>query len=1041
LQAPRQPVVRQSEMRATYLYLLGGLAALLLIATAAASYFNVRTLFTNNAFVTHTHVVIAHLERVLSALKDAETGQRGFLITGREDYLEPYHDAVSRLPAEFQLLKTLTADNPSQQTRIEAIEPRVQSYLAHLEATVARRQRDDAPPTSEALLAGNGKKQMDALRQDIAKMENEENRLIVQRVAESERSLWQTLLVLMLAMGLTLVLLLLTGYLLHIYLAAKNDVSQRVRAEREWLDVTLRSIGDAVIATDVHSRILFLNPVAEVLTGYTLESAKGLHIDEVFRIFNETTRQPAENPVSRVLAEGVVVGLANHTVLIAKDGVERPIDDSAAPIRGREANLLGVVLVFRDVTERRRAEEQVRQSWQELEDFFQNSPVGLHWVGPDGIVLRVNEAELALLGYSREEYVGHHISEFHESPGTIHDILDRLSRRETLSNYEARLRCKDGSIKDVLISSNVLIMEGQFVHSRCFTRDITERKRAENWLRFLADAGNSLGRLVDYESTLQSVARLSVPFFADFCVVDLIVGDNAIRRVAAAHIEPEKETLLRNLFKQWPLDRNSRSIIARVLRSGHAEMANDAPDSVLQDLARDEAHLAIIRSLQPRCLMVVPLVQRNRVHGTITFVHSVSKRRFQPQDLELAHELAGRVTTALESARLYDELREADRRKDEFLAMLAHELRNPLAAIQYANQLSSIPNIERQGIDCSAMISQQLQQLKRLIDDLLDVSRITQNKIELKREVIDVRAVLDRARGVIQPLIEQRKHRLTLESPSSELLVYADGARLEQMIVNLLANAAKYTEEGGHIRLLACREDGKVLIKVRDTGIGLSPEMLSKVFSLFVQVDGSLARSQGGLGIGLTLVKRLAELHGGGIEAASLGLGKGSEFTLWLPVAAQDLPAVGASAARTSEATKALRVLVVEDNVDAANCIALLLKNEGHQVTVCYEGDSAIDTATHYRPDVVLLDLGLPGKDGYQVATGIRREELLAGVRLIAMSGYGQAVDRRRSSEAGFDHHLVKPIDLATLLTIIGSVESPSESASLAESRENGKIQ
>ena len=1048
--------MRAPEVRTTYLYVLGGLAAVLLIATATASYLNVRTLFANNALVTRTHVVITHLEQVLSALKDAETGQRGYLITGHEAYLEPYHNAIARLPTEFHQLKALMADNPLQQARIAAVEPQIHSYLARLEATIAQRRSNNETSASETLLKGSGRKEMDSLRQAFADMENQEISLIDRRVAESEQSLWQTLFLLSLALGSALALLTITGFLLHVYRAAKHEVSERVRAEREWLDVTLRCIGDAVIATDVQGHIVFLNPVAELLTGHDPQSAIGLHINEVFRIFNETTRLPTENPVLRVLKEGIVVGLANHTLLIAKDGAERAIDDSAAPIRGRDGALLGVVLVFRDVAERRRAEDQIQQSWQELEDFFQNTPVGLHWIGRDGIILRVNQTELDLLGYAREEYVGHHISEFHVSAEAIRDILDRLCRGETLENRESQMRSKDDLIKDVLISSSTISKNGQFVHTRCFTRDITDRKRAENWLRFLADAGNSLGNLVDYESTLQSVARLSVPFFADFCVVDLIVEDTTIRRVAAAHVELEKETLLRNLFRQWPLDRNSHSIIANVLRSGQAEMVNDVSDSLLRDMARDEAHLATLRTLGLRSLLIVPLVQRDRVRGMITFVQSVSKRRFQPQDLELARALAGRVTTALESARLYDELREADRRKDEFLAMLAHELRNPLAAIQYANYLSSAADIKQQGIDCSAMISQQLHQLKRLIDDLLDVSRITQNKINLKKEVLDVRAVIDRARGVIQPLIEQHKHQLSLESPHGELLlVNADGARLEQMIVNLLTNAAKYTEDGGQIRLLCCREDGKVLIKVRDTGIGLSPEMLSKVFSLFMQVDGSLARSQGGLGIGLTLVRRLAELHGGGIEAASQGLGKGSEFTLWLPAAVQDRLSVSAAAPPSGQVTKALRVLVVEDNVDAANCITQLFKNEGHDVQVCYEGGSALATAIEYRPDVVLLDLGLPGKDGYQVAAGIRKEKLLAGARLIAMSGYGQAGDRRRSSEAGFDHHLVKPIDLNTLLTVIGSVDGsielprPGNSAAgdgaqsknpLAEPQEKGRI-
>jgi PAS domain S-box-containing protein len=286
-------------------------------------------------------------------------------------------------------------------------------------------------------------------------------------------------------------------------LAAKEALERKtdeLTQQREWFQVTLSSIGDAVITSDTDGKITFLNPVAEKLTGWTLESAVSQPVETVFRIINELTREPTVNPIEKVLRAGTIVSLANHTALIAKDGTEISIEDSAAPIQERSGNISGVVMVFRDVTKRRRAENELRRSEQLLTDFFENAAVGLHWVDGDGKILRVNQTELNLLGYSKEEYVGHHISEFHADQPVIEDILTRLSCGECLQSYEARLRCKDGSIRHVLISSNVLWEDGKFIHTRCFTRDVTNQKLTEEALRAsesgLAAANAELDRKV-----------------------------------------------------------------------------------------------------------------------------------------------------------------------------------------------------------------------------------------------------------------------------------------------------------------------------------------------------------------------------------------------------------------------------------------------------------------------------------------------------------------------------------------------------------------
>jgi len=366
------------------------------------------------------------------------------------------------------------------------------------------------------------------------------------------------------------------------------------------------------------------------------------------------------------------------------------------------------------------------------------------------------------------------------------------------------------------------------------------------------------------------------------------------------------------------------------------------------------------------------------------------------------------------------ELAETGHRKDEFLAMLAHELRNPLAAITTAVQLSTMSGVQDQINWSMEVINRQVKHLTRLIDDLLDVSRITRGKVQLRKETIDAYPVINGALDAIRPLIEQRNHELIV-SLRPGLRLDADPTRLEQILVNLLTNAAKYTESGGTIWLTAGHEGNDIVVKVRDTGIGIPPEKLPKMFELFAQGDRSLARSEGGLGIGLTLVRSLAEMHGGSVTATSEGPGKGSEFIVRLPAVAaraEEMPRLPAKTPQTI--AHRARILVVDDNVDMVRGLVRLLDLLGHDVQTAYDGPTAIETARVHRPEFVLLDLGLPGMDGYQVATRLRQEQGSQDAVIIAITGYGQEDDRCRSREAGFNHHLVKPIDHNVLVTLVG---------------------
>jgi PAS domain S-box-containing protein len=369
-------------------------------------------------------------------------------------------------------------------------------------------------------------------------------------------------------------------------------------------------------------------------------------------------------------------------------------------------------------------------------------------------------------------------------------------------------------------------------------------------------------------------------------------------------------------------------------------------------------------------------------------------------------------------------LQEVNQRKDEFLAMLAHELRNPLAPIRNAAQIMRVyakGNAKLEWV--RAVIERQSRHLTRLVDDLLDVSRIVRGQIALEQSVVELNDVVRHALETSRPLLRDRRHELTVSIPSEPIQLEADLTRLAQVLANLLINAAKYTPEGGHIWLEAERTANEIAVRVRDTGIGIAPSLLPQVFDLFTQGARTLDRAQGGLGIGLTLVKRIVEMHGGAVEARSAGPGAGSEFIVRLPLlpavaAAQRLDAMDSSEADQGER---IRVLVVDDNVDAADSIAMLLSLQGHEVRSVHGAHEALETAQSFHPDLVLLDIGLPGMDGYEVARRLRSQRI-ESMRIVAITGYGQPSDRDRTRAAGFDQHLVKPIDPDMLNVLVGSM-------------------
>ncbi|HEY3933933.1 MAG TPA: CHASE3 domain-containing protein [Gemmatimonadales bacterium] len=684
-----------------------------------------RSLYQSASEVTHTYVVFDALGELLSSAKDAETGERGFVITGDPQYLQPYHMALGILPERLRSLDTLTRDNPREHARFPELRRAIGEKLEDMRQSIALRQDEGFAAAERLVTSGRGKATMDGLRAQVQEMVNDEDARLVDRRVRALRHRDFALTGLVLAGLLELLTLAALLYLVRRKVRVREAAAAALNQQKEWFRTTLASIGDGVITTDIDGRVAFLNPVAEALTGWRVDDAAGHPLDVVFDIINQDTRERVPNPAMRALRDGVIVGLANHSLLVARDGTERPIDDCAAPIRGAGDAIVGSVLVFRDISDRRLAEQQVR---------------------------------------------------------------------------------------------------------------------------------------------------------------------------------------------------------------------------------------------------------------------------------------------------------EADRRKDEFLAVLAHELRNPLAPLHNALSVVRLSQNDPAAIErVGGIMERQLRQMVRLIDDLLDVSRITSNRLELRRESSDLSAVVHLALETVGPLLRESGHSLKLVLPPSPLHVDADPTRMAQAFANLLGNAIKYTAPGGRVWLTVERDGNEAVVTVRDTGIGIPADKIDTIFEMFTQVDRSLEGARTGLGIGLSLTRRIVEMHGGAVSASSPGPGAGSEFVVRLPLVlapsgmARD-PAVTAAARRQRR-----RVLVADDNADAADSLAMMLRMMGHQLAVAYDGSEALSEGERFRPEIALLDIGMPKLNGYDVARAIRASEWGQQIVLVALTGWGQDEDRRRSQDAGFDHHMVKPVDLSALESVLNA--------------------
>jgi signal transduction histidine kinase/DNA-binding response OmpR family regulator len=529
-------------------------------------------------------------------------------------------------------------------------------------------------------------------------------------------------------------------------------------------------------------------------------------------------------------------------------------------------------------------------------------------------------------------------------------------------------------------------------------------EEANRRLSFLAKAGAVLGRSLDLQATIRDIVRLPVAVLADSCMLSLEWVRGAPCKGLCVEIDSDGSTLPKELtdFDEFPSE--FRDDIRQVAISGQVESRSaSSPEG----------------ETLPHSL-IIPLQARGRTMAVLVLSRKPSGRTYTADDLTVATAFASRSAIAMDNALLHEEIRRTDRQKNEFLSMLAHELRNPLAPIRNAVHLLGLRTPSEPEMKwVREVIERQVTQMVRLVDDLLDVSRLTSGKIRLHQEQISLATVIEHAMEASRPLIDAHRQQLAVSVPTDPVWINGDLARLAQVLTNLLNNAAKYTEEGGEIWLTSQMEDEWVVITVRDTGIGIPPHMLEDVFDLFTQVDRTIDRSQGGLGIGLTLVRQLIAMHGGTVEAHSEGIGSGAEFVVRLPLIKESISSQPECADGNGESAASAKVLVVDDNIDSADTLASLLRLAGHRVQVAYDGPTGLDLARTFQPEVLMLDIGLPGMDGYAVAQRVRQWDSHRPTLIIAVSGYGQPKDELRSRQSGFDHFLVKPVDFRILQSLL----------------------
>ena len=930
-------------------------------------------------------MVLQQPEDFLSSMKDAETGQRGYLLTGDEPYLQPDSNVSAKARTQLDGLRRLARSGELSSDKVDRVAKLTEEKLSELERTIQLRREKGLDAALAIVRDNHGKQLMNEIHAEIAQMHADEEK---EFTAASARAHWAANLrsATVVGVGLSILAFLLWAFrkIWHRREAAILETSE----QRELLAITLASIGDAVIATDANGNVVLLNPEAERLTGWRSSEAVRRPLDDVLRIVNERTRKPCENPVGKVLRLGGVVGLANHTILISKDGREIPIDDSAAPIRNEKGSALGVVLVFRDVTEQRGAQQDRAR----LAEIVKYSGDAIITKDLNGILTSWNESAQRLFGYEASEIIGKHVTALFP-PDRLEEedyILGRLRDGQPCERLETIRLAKDGRPIHVSVSvSPIKAADGQVIGASKIIHDVTE----------LVAAREALIR----EKELLATTLASIG--------DGVIITDAEGRVTFLNNEAQRLTgWTNNEADQKPLHEVFRIInehtrdqvenpVAKVMRLG--KVVGLANHTVL--ISRDGSEIPIDDS-------AAPIRQSGgTLFGVVLVFRDFTDRKRAENERE-------RLLESEQALRHVAE--EANRLKDEFLAIMSHELRNPLNVILGYSELL----VRSQEIGESPQLLRMAEAIKRnavaqskLIRDLLDLSRLRSGKLELNCETVSLITSINNAIDTVRAEADAKQIAMEVVAGDDALFVNGDPVRLEQIVWNLLNNSVKFTPVGGRITVRVNTERNGVSLTITDTGQGIHASFLPYVFEMFRQADGGTNRSQSGMGIGLAVVQQLVELHKGSITASSDGPNKGASFMVTLPVSSEkEAPRAPIRDLPTN--LKTLSILVVDDSEDTTEMLAQLLKFSGASVKVANSGGEALRIISENQFDVVLSDIAMPAMDGFEFLRRLRQLPGKESLPVVALTGFGRPEDIERARAAGFFSHVTKPFELEAIM-------------------------
>ncbi len=721
--------------------------------------------------------------------------------------------------------------------------------------------------------------------------------------------------------------------------------------------------------------------------------------------------------------------------IIRAGGQIRWLEARAILVRDADSHLR-LVGVCSDITARKRAQDELSESERRFRAVFDNALDAMLITDDQQEVVDVNPAACELVRTTREGLVGQKIDLLLvDTPDVVSGRPNECHRDGSLRG-ETRVRCADNTIVEIEYAATANVVPGRHF---AVWREVGSRRRAENMLAFLAEASTILSSSLDYKTAISSITRLAVPMLADWACADLVDSAGTICRLSVAHVDPTRVELAHELNRRWPAKLDDRSGIAAVIRTGEPEIFTEIPDLLLTETVQDPELLHIIRALGFRSSMCVPLIVRGRAIGALTFVSAESGRRFGPDNLVHAQELARRASIAIDNAWLYESEQNARRRadfanraKDDFLATVSHELRTPLnAMLGWARilRLGQVSDEKKQH--ALEVIERNALTQAQLIEDLLDVSRIIAGKLRLNVRSLDLASLVRETVDTFRPASEAKALSLAVSLDPSVGPIAGDTVRLQQVIGNLLSNATKFTPAGGSIQVQLTKSNSGLCLVVRDSGCGIAPEFLSQVFERFAQADAHAVRAQSGLGLGLAISRHIVELHGGRIEIESAGLGKGTAVTVFLPasVAPQESgidsskQADGPELGTRSELT-GLKVLVVDDEQDGREWVAAVLARAGAVVCTAQSAHDALALLEQEKPNVMIADIGLPDADGYELIRKVRALPSTEGANIpaAALTAYARAEDRRKALDAGYMMHVAKPAEPAELIDVVLSL-------------------